>query len=163
MVDVTKSLAEEEKDKEARSNNIIIYRVPESSDPSYEVRQKHDKAILIDLLKDLIDKDFEESEIQKMFRLGKANADANKQRPILIQFVNRMTKNYLMNNLTYLKKTPFKECIISHDMTRKERDQCKTLVEEAKKKESQESSGEWIFRVRGPPGQMKVMKIRKRN
>ena len=160
MVDVTKSMAEEE--KEARSNNIIIYRVPESTDTSFEGRQKHDKATIIDILRELIDKDFDETEIQKTFRLGKMNMEASKQRPILVQFVNRMTKNYLMNNLYYIKKTPYKDIVISHDMTKNERDQCKKLVEEAKKKELEESSGEWIFRVRGLPGQMKIMKIRKR-
>ena len=36
MVDVTKSMAEEEREKEARSNNIIVYRVTESSDLSFE-------------------------------------------------------------------------------------------------------------------------------
>ena len=160
--DVTKSMAEVEREKEARSNNIIVYRVTESSDTSFEGRQKHDKAIIIDLMRELIDEDFEEFEIKKTFRLGKMNEDAGKQRPILVQFINKMTKNYLMNNLYYLRKTPYKEVVISHDMTRKERDQCKKLVEEAKKKESEESSGEWIFRVRGLPGQMKIMKIRKR-
>ena len=45
MVDVTKSMAEEEREKEARSNNIIVYRVIESSDTSFEGRQKHDKSI----------------------------------------------------------------------------------------------------------------------
>jgi hypothetical protein len=163
MVDVTKSMAEEEKEKEARSNNIIIYRVPESTDTSFEGRQKHDKATIIDILRELIDKDLDETEIQKTFRLGKMNIDASKQRPILVQFVNRMTKNYLMNNLYYIKKTHYKDIVISHDMTKNERDQCKKLVEEAKKKELEESSGEWIFRVRGLPGQMKIMKIRKRN
>ena len=113
-------------------------------------------------MRELIDKDFEEFEIKKTFRLGKMNEDAGKQRPILVQFVNKMTKNYLMNNFYYLRKTPFKEVVISHHMTRKERYQCKNLVEEAKKKESEESSGEWIFRVRGLPGQMKIMRIRKR-
>ena len=38
MVDVPKSMAEEEREKEARSNNIIVYRVPESSNSSFEGR-----------------------------------------------------------------------------------------------------------------------------
>lgn len=160
MVDITKGLAEEEKEKEARSKNIIIYRVPESQETSFEGRQKQDKEVVLDLLRELIDKDFEESEIQKTFRLGKITGyHQNRHRPILVQFVNKMTKNYLMNNLYYIRKTSYKDVVISHDMTLKERDQCKQLVEEAKKKELEEQSWEWIFRVRGLPGQMKVMKI----
>ena len=40
---------------------------------------------------------------------------------------------------------------IAHDMTQRERDQCRTLVEEAKQKEAQET-GNYIYRVRGQPG-----------
>jgi len=162
MVDVTKDLAEEEKEKETRSKNIIIYRLQENLDTSFEARQKLDKALVTKIMKKLIDKDFEDTEIQKIFRLGKMSNDKDKRRPILVQFVDRMTKNYLMNNLYHIRKSQHKDIIISHDMTLKERGQCKELVEEAKKKEQEEQSGEWIFRVRGPPGQMKVMKIRKR-
>jgi len=39
-------------------------------------------------------------------------------------------------------------------MTQKERDQCKNLVEEAKQKEVHDTSGEYKYRVRGPPGKM---------
>jgi len=45
-------------------------------------------------------------------------------------------------------------------MTVKEREQCKSLVEEAKKKQSEET-GNFIYRVRGLPGQMKIVKFRK--
>ena len=44
---------------------------------------------------------------------------------------------------------------IAHDMTKKERGECKTLVNEAKVKNDSES-GNWIYRVRGRPGQMKI-------
>jgi len=47
-------------------------------------------------------------------------------------------------------------------MTKLEREQCKKLVADAKQQEAQEPSGEFIFRVRGPPGNMKVVKLRKR-
>jgi hypothetical protein len=39
---------------------------------------------------------------------------------------------------------------VDHDMTPKEREETKAMVEEAKKKE-ESSSGKFIFRVRGPP------------
>lgn len=160
MVDATKGLVEEERDKEARSKNILLYNLPESSDSSYEERQNHDKSHVLNILRELIDKEFQESEIQKFFRLGKMDNGKNKTRPVLVQFVDKMTKNYLMNNLYNIRKTSFKDLVITHDMTIKERDQCKKLVEEAKLKEQTETSGEWKFRVRGPPGQMRVVKLK---
>jgi len=46
-------------------------------------------------------------------------------------------------------------------MTKLEREQCKNLVAEAKAREIQEASGEFIFWVRGPPGAMKIVKLKK--
>ena len=55
----------------------------------------------------------------------------------------------------------FKNVIIAHDMTKKEREQCKVLVENAKFK-TENAAGEWIYRVRGPPGRMKIVQFRTR-
>jgi DNA repair exonuclease SbcCD ATPase subunit len=161
LVEDTRNSAQEEKEKERRANNVIIYNLKECMDPSFDVRQKQDKTRVLTVLRDIIDKDFSETEIHKMFRLGKASGEENKPRPLLVQFVSKMTKNYLMQSLSYLKNSVFKKLVISHDMTLKEREDCKKLVEEAKRKEAQDGSGEWIFRVRGPPGLMKIVRWRK--
>ena len=68
-----------------------------------------------------------------------------------------------MENLSKLKEASakYKRVIVVHDMTKKEREECRTLVDEAKTKTAQDPSGEWVYVVRGPPGQMKVLKVRK--
>jgi len=73
-----------------------------------------------------------------------------------------LQKNLVMNNVTNPRsaKHRFLGVTITHDMTVKEREQCKLLVEEAKKMQNEET-GNYIYRVRGPPGQMKVVKFRK--
>jgi hypothetical protein len=161
----TKYQAEEEKDKEKRSRNIIIYKLEESNSSNYDVRIKHDRDIVCNIMKELIANDFEENEIVKVFRMGKLIARRTGEectpRPLLVQFESKMTKNYLMNHLYGLRKSTFKGISISHDMTLDEREQCKKMVQEAKSKESSDSSGEWIYRVRGLPGQMKVVRWRK--
>jgi len=55
-----------------------------------------------------------------------------------------------MENFYKLKslQEKFKDVVIAHCMTQKERDQCKALVAEAKLKTEQEA-GEWIYCV-GP-------------
>jgi len=45
-------------------------------------------------------------------------------------------------------------------MTKTERDECKRMVTEAKDQEAKDQSGEYIYRVRGLPGKMKIIKIR---
>ena len=47
-------------------------------------------------------------------------------------------------------------------MTRTERDECKRLVEEAKARMAQDTSGEFLYRVRGSPGDLKIVKIKKK-
>ena len=57
---------------------------------------------------------------------------------------------------------PFSGALSSshYDMTQKERVECKALVAEAKRKT--ENSGEWNYKVRGPPGHMIIISVRRR-
>jgi len=60
-------------------------------------------------------------------------------------------------------ESKFQNIILAHDMTKTERAECKRLVAEAKSLADTDSSGDYIYRVRGIPGQMKVVKFRVRN
>ena len=42
--------------------------------------------------------------------------------------------------------SPIKDVMVTRDMAKNERDECKRLAEEAQLKEEQEGLGEWIFR-----------------
>ena len=46
-------------------------------------------------------------------------------------------------------------------MTRKQREECKALLAEAKTKTDE--SGDFVYKVRGPPGQMRIIRIRTAN
>ena len=74
-------------------------------------------------------------------------------------------KNMIMESLSKLKdaELKYKQVIFAHDMTREEREECKRLVAEAKKKQSEDQSEEFMYRVRGTPGNLRIDKIRKRN
>jgi hypothetical protein len=158
VLDVTKKMAEEEKDRESRLNNVIIYRAPECT--SAEDRVKHDKAFCLGLFKDTLEVDMKEEDMKTVFRLGKR--EDNTCRPILVQFRDRSTKNHVMESLFKLRNASdkYKNISVSHDMTKNEREECKKLIEEGKLKQSQEQ-GEYIWRVRGVPGLMKLIRIKK--
>jgi len=100
-----------------------------------------------------------EDDLHNVFRLGRCGDVA---RPLLVQFVSYSSKNILMESLYKLKHadTKFRSVVISHDMTKQEREDCKKLVEEAKVIASDDTSGEFVYRVRGLPGQMKIVKFR---
>jgi hypothetical protein len=159
VLDETKTQALEEKDKQIRSNNIIIYRIPEGDEPREE-RTKMDKSFCTELIADVLEIDLHDGDIVKMFRLGKKG---DIPRPFLVQLRERETKNKIMESLSKLRQADdkFKNISITHDMTKKERTECKLLVEEAKKKQDQDQ-GEWIYRVRGLPGLMKIIKLAKK-
>ena len=89
------------------------------------------------------------------------NSDRVK-RPLLVEFSNGHVENVVMSNVTNLRLASgeFKGVTISHDMTVKEWEQCKLLVQEAKKKQGEET-GNFTYRVRGLPGQMKAVRLQK--
>ena len=54
-----------------------------------------------------------------------------------------------------------KNITIDHDKTKQEREESKKLYEEAKRQEAADKLGEYLYRVRGPPWERKIRKIRK--
>jgi len=105
---------------------------------------------------------FDNEDIRKVQRLG-SRAEAH-VRPILIQLGSRHMKNLIMESLFKIKSmdAQFKNVIVAHNMTRKQTEEGKLLVTEAKVK-SDEESGDWIYKVREQPGQIRIIKIRKLN
>lgn len=156
VLEDTKKKAEEERDRENRSHNIIIYRIPEAG--TSEERAKADKSFCLQLLNEVLEVDAYENEF-KLIRLGKRDLDT---RPLMVQFREKTLKNRVMECLHKLKNADpkFKEISITHDFTASERAECKTLVAQAKQKQTEET-GEYLWRVRGPPGQLKLVKLRK--
>ena len=52
---------------------------------------------------------------------------------------------------------------MNHDMTKTEREETKHLVDKAREINKQDRMGEWFYKVRGPPWERKILKIRKVN
>ena len=156
----TREYAMEEKDKENRANNVILYKVPESTAESAETRNKDDCHFFIHLC-NAISAGIMEEDVAKVFRLGR-RSDTGTPRPLLVQLSSRMAKNLLMGSVFKLRhvEAKFRQVVVAHDMTHKERQECKELVEQAKEKNDQES-GNWVYKVRGSPGQMRIVRYRK--
>ena len=68
----TRNKVQEERDKENRTKNIILYRVPESADGTgREERIKEDKEFCHELIGKALEVDIIENDISKIIRLGK--------------------------------------------------------------------------------------------
>jgi len=106
-------------------------------------------------------------EIKQVTRLGQRNRETTDRpttsRPLLIEFRSYTTKNQVMESLYKLKNANahFRQLSVTHDMTKIERSEIQKKVEEAKQKEMEET-GEFIWRVRGVPGALKLVRLRKR-
>ena len=156
LVEDTLKKAVEVSEHENRARNIIMYRVPEVV--TREDRVKEDKTFCLQLFNTVLEIDILETEF-KFFRLGKRDND---NRPLMIQFREKTQKNRVMESLHKLRnaESKFKNISVTHDLTINERAECKSLLAEAKQKQTQES-GEYLWRVRGLPGQLKLVKLRK--
>ena len=133
-IDESKIKLEEEKDKERRSNNIIIYNSEEKR--KHRLRKKwfrNEKSFCLKFFNDVLEVNASEEDIKKVVRLGKRTED-NKSRPMLIELRNKSLKNQIMESLTKLRNhnESYGHINVCHDMTKSEREYCKELVEKAK-------------------------------
>ena len=162
-LDETKENVDEQRDKERRRNNIIIYNIPESSAERADGRMKEDTSFCLRMFNDVLQAGISDEDLVHVFRLGKYIENATLPRPLLIQMASYTQKNLIMQSLYKLKhaELQFKNVVVTHDMTVAERAECKRMVTEAKDKEAEDQSGDYIYRVRGLPGKMQIVKIRK--
>ena len=158
-VEETKSQFDEQRDKESRQNNIIIYNSEEERTEDKEEWRKREIGFCMELFNSALEVTMRAEDIIKVIRLGKRTAGT--KRPMLVQFKSKVVKNKVMESLWKLRKSDekYRKLSICHDMTKKEREECKKMVALAKQKESDEGQGEYIFRVRGPPEKMTIVKI----
>jgi len=107
-----------------------------------------------------------ETDIDRIYRLGRWEED--KTRPLLVSFKNLEHKNTVMSNLRKLKQSvdKFRSIGIAHDLTPKERQDTKNMVEEEKCEHVANNADEpenYRFLVVGTGMRRRVIKIRKSN
>ena len=157
----------DEESREDRKKNIIIFNAKESKADTLDERKIHDTSLFIDACNSICD-NIPTSEVIQVRRLGKRSEDIC--RPLIVKVKTETTKRRIFSQLHKLRdKIDFASMSMSHDMTKEERIQTKVLVEKAKQMtkdftENNESdvSKNWIFRVRGPPWNQRIQKIRLR-
>jgi len=158
-VEETKLHLEEQKEKESRQNNIIIYNNEEERTENIDEWKTKEMGFCLELFNSTLEVAVKSEDIVKITRLG--NRASGTKRPMLVQFRSKTIKNEVMESLWKLKNADAKHRVLSinHDMTKKEREECKKLVALAKQKQVDEGQGEFIFRVRGPPEKLTIVKL----
>ena len=95
----------------------------------------------------------------KIHRVGKFDDSKTGSRPLKVCFENQAGQQLVMNNKNKLQNAPenVKHLSVCYDLNEEERNTLKTLVQQAN--EQSKNSQSHIFRVRGPPGGMKICRF----
>ena len=152
----------EEKDRQNRKNNIILFGLPESKATENEQRKDEDIKRIVGLSKTICQVNITEEAISRAIWLGKLKKE--KDRPLLITLKEEEKKRQLFQNLNKIRDAgeQFSKVIITHDLTKKQKDELKQLVEQAKEKEKEDQPGEYMYCVGGPLWSWFIKKIPKK-
>ena len=85
--------------------------------------------------------------------MGKKQELFNKQRPLVVTFPNSYLRNKLIKAAFKLKYTPY---LISVDRTVEERSLYKKVLNKRNEMQNKDHSGEWEYKIRGPPWNPKI-------
>lgn len=156
------SVLSEVNDRREREQNLIIFGVKESNSDNKQERIQHDLEKIKEI-GNICDVKLTDSDMTKTVRLGKFNTES-KERPILATVASLETKKKILKGawkLSKLNKEPNSTRVrIANDLTKTEREQEKQLYVKAKEMQENES-GEYLFKVRGPPWARKIVKVKK--
>ncbi|XP_062589095.1 uncharacterized protein LOC134250751, partial [Saccostrea cucullata] len=145
-------------ERKNRECNMIIYGIEESDSDNKEVRRTNDGDKVKEIAEVCEVNVADESTI-KLMRLGKFNKD-KKRRPLLVTFSTPEKKVEFFKRGGKLRENiELSEVRLANDLTRTERENEKKLYMKAKEL-NKNGSGEFHYRVRGPPWARKVVKLR---
>ncbi len=125
---------EEEKEKDRRRDNLILYNIPESASQNIAERIRNDW----ESIKQIFERkglQLDQKKFKNIYRLGREQT-LGKTRPLLIRFVSQEAKKEILkfcNDLKFLKENESIPIYYSMDLTVKEREERKKLVEELKR------------------------------
>ncbi len=157
--DVT-AVLKEINERKKRECNMIIYGAKECRSEENETRRKHDIG-LVQKLSEACGTNLEEESVMKTVRLGRFDKEAEEmKRPLLVTFSEAEQKVAFFKKAGALKTNKeYEKVRLANDLTKSEREAEKKLYLEAK--ELKEKSGEYTFKVRGPPWARRIVKLKK--
>ena len=135
----------QEKARELRSSNLIIYGVDETTENVDSLKTQDE-----DFMSLFLDTIGVTSRPKQIMRLGKPDNN-KKQRPIKVIMSDTAEKELVMSRLTNLKNAEevYRKCSVRDDYTFEERDLIREWVKKAEEKNKQDNTLAW--KVRGTP------------
>ena len=151
------SVAKEIRDKEERRKSFVIYNLEEPQTNDKEDRITQDKERVAKVVQEVLGCDLDVEGMGEAIRLGKDKTEG-KRSPLLITVKEERTKYRIFSRLIGLRGSDYDHLSFAHDMTKMEREQQRKKIIEAKKKDGEEG-GKWKHRVRGPPWDLRIVRM----
>ena len=122
----------EDKEIDARKNNVVLYNIPESMEERHDMRLAMDKNFIVTMCDDVAGVQINERDISKCIRLGAF--EDSKTRPILLGVTSEVTKDSIMKmgKDLGLSGSRYNKIGIAHDYTPKQREENRKLLAEVK-------------------------------
>ena len=130
----------DEKSRDERMKNVILFKVPEPKAESKEGKEQEDEKFVVGLLKAMKVNDDDESSgslrPDKIYRLGKFDSARTSPRPIKLEFLSKTDQNLVMNNAKNLKNAPkeYKSVNVNYDLSETDRQELSALLTTARDK-----------------------------
>ena len=136
-----------------KKNNVIIRGIPERN-------KENDIQFIVNMNKlGIGNHHFDRHNIIDVERIGD---NYEKGRPLKVKFGSHITKLQMMRNLYLLKDDErYKGINIQHDLTKSQVVEFNNLIQKSIETEQKDRSGNYIYRVRGPPGKWEIVKLQK--
>ena len=149
---------------EDRENNAIMFAVPEQTSASPDERKEKDTNYFKQFCEQALGID--NIPLENIQRIGKRPEDiTSSSRPLKICFGTAFDKRKFMASLRNLKnlepESEFRKVNISHDLSQEQRDETKKLLKTAYDKNQEKTDQSFLWKVRGPPWNLKLVKVKK--
>ena len=156
-------VAECDREQELRSRGMVVYRLPESEKSSALERKTEDRSAIKDLLDFISCQDAEVTYIERLGRYDKDRADDHKYRPVKVRFNNNASRDKVLRNLNKLRNAPdaIRTLGIRQDLNEQQRKELRDIMEEAREKTKASSST--FYRVKGEPGNYRLIEVPKKS
>ncbi len=93
-------------------------------------------------------------------RLG---ANSVQPRPLMLVMNSELDRVAVLKKCYRLRQAPepFRSVNVAKDMSKKDREQHRAALAEARSRDADEESGDWRNIVKGPPGKSQVLRVRR--
>ena len=159
--EVKGEMESERKEREERSENVVVYGMEESVEEDAEKRKDDDKKKMAELAAEIGVE--VQGEVEVKFRAGKKRDDG-KPRPMIVKIADEETRQKIMANAKRLaRKEGWKTVFVSPDLTWQQREEAREeerkarLEAEAKTEEAKNEGRKGKYVVVGPRGKRRVV------